>query len=74
MTRADYAIARHLVDGLCTDLIADKDDFWSLFPNLKRTPLDEAIRATLDREPVESMPLWQRRWERIVRRSALRAL
>jgi hypothetical protein len=73
VSRADYTIARHLVDGLTADLISEGADFWSLHPELRRTSMDEAIRTALAAERVESLPRWQRRWEKAVHRIALRA-
>lgn len=66
VTRADYEIARQLVDGLTSDLIADPDDFWRANPDLHPTPLDDVIAAALASEP--AMPRWQRSWESGVRR------
>ena len=64
VTRADYGIARQLVDGLTCDLVADPDDFWARCPDLEPTPLSEVIAATLRAEAPGSMPPWQLRWER----------
>lgn len=72
VTRADFTIARQLVDGLSTDLIPDPDDFWRRCPDLHPTPLDEVIRSALAREPANSMPRWQARWERWAQRVARR--
>jgi uncharacterized protein YbjT (DUF2867 family) len=71
VTRADYGIARQLVDGLTCDLVAADPDFWSLCPDLPRTPLDDAIRAALAEEPFARLPAWQRRWERLARALSL---
>ena len=71
VTRADYSIARQLVDGLTGDLIAGPDDFWSRCPDLTPTPLNIAMRAALDDE--EALPRAQRVWERVVRVVSLRA-
>jgi hypothetical protein len=73
VTRADFTIARQLVDGLTADLVATGDDFWSAHPHLQRTPLDGAIRRALENESETSMPPWQRRWESIVSQIAIRA-
>lgn len=73
VTRADHAIARQLVDGLTSDLVASGEDFWARCPDLERTPLDRAIARALADEPRASLPRWQRRWEtcaRLLSRSA----
>lgn len=70
VTRADYDVARQLVDGLCSDLPAGPGDLWSRCPDLPRTPLDVAIRGALDAEP--PLPPWPRRWERAARRLSRR--
>ena len=73
VTRADYAVARKLVEGLTTDLIADGTNFWDLYPEVERTGLDQAIGAALLSEPPESLPPWQRRLEYIIQRISMRA-
>lgn len=69
VTRADYTIARQLVDGLTCDLVATGDSFWTQHPDLPRTPLDQAIAATLQGEA--PLPRWQQGWEQLVRRLSL---
>lgn len=73
VTRADFEIARQLVDGLTTDLLASPNTLWARCPELQRTPLDDAIRLALTGEPLDAMPSWQRRWERLARMVARRA-
>lgn len=68
VTRADYGIARQLVDGLLNDFIATTPTFWDQFPELSPTPLDAAIAEAL--QHTTHMPAWQRRWESLVRRVA----
>ena len=71
VTRADYGIACQLVDGLTQDLVAEGDGFWAHAPDIERTPLDDAIRETLEHEP--GLSLTDRVWERVARTVALRA-
>jgi len=47
VTGADYAIASQLVEGLKSDLVADGNGFWALFPGHTRLPLDAAIASAL---------------------------
>lgn len=70
VTRADHEVARQLVDGLTSDLVAPNDGIWRACPDLARTPLDEAMRQALADEP--PLPLFGRVWERTARRVALR--
>lgn len=64
-TRADYGIARQLVDGLLHDLVAPDGGIWDRCPELPRTPLDVAIQAALEAEPL--LPRRQRALERLAR-------
>ena len=68
VTRADFDIAKELVDGLKHDLVSPDDGFWRFVPNYRRTPFDEAVRLTLDAEG--EVGGWQGRWERVVRKLA----
>jgi len=56
VTRADEQIARQLVEGLCSDLVAPDDGFWKLVPSHPRVPFDEAARRALFAE-AQSLPL-----------------
>lgn len=47
VTRADPHIARQLVAGLCSDLVAPDEGFWKLLPEHRRVPFDEAARRAL---------------------------
>jgi uncharacterized protein YbjT (DUF2867 family) len=67
VTRADYTVARQLVDGLTCDLVATGVSFWDRCPELPRTSLDEAIRAALAAEPEGAMSAAGRSLERLVR-------
>ena len=69
VTRADYGIARQLVDGLTGDLIAGPDDFWSRCADISPTPLHRVMQDALDDEP--PLPGSQRVWERVVRSLSL---
>lgn len=73
VTRADYTVARQLVNGLTCDLVATGVSFWDRCPDLPRTPLDDAIRAALHGEPEESMSSAGRSLEQLVRWVSLRA-
>lgn len=50
VTRADYRIARYLVDGLTTDLIATGPSLWDAIER-EPLPLDEIITSALAAEP-----------------------
>ena len=73
ITRADYTIARQLVDGLTCDLLGGEDSVWNCIPTLQITPLDQVIADALQAESPTNMPAFQRYWEAVVRRLALRA-
>jgi uncharacterized protein YbjT (DUF2867 family) len=47
VTGADYQVARELVDGLSSDLLATQREFWELIPRHQRTSFDEAARRAL---------------------------
>lgn len=70
ITRADFAVARQLVDGLQDDLLACSPTFWETV-NEDPMSLDEAIRRALEAEPPSALPRWQRRWEHVVARWSL---
>lgn len=71
ITRADYEVARQLVDGLTGDLVATGETFWTRYPEVPRTPLDDAIERALDAEP--PMRGWGSGWERLMRKVSLRS-
>ena len=73
VTRADYTIARQLVDGLTSDLIAGVESIWTQVPDLEPTSLDDVIARTLADEPIADMPTVERYWESVVQSVALRA-
>ena len=50
VTRADARIARQLVEGLRSDLIAADEGFWRLFPEHERVSFNEALRRALPEE------------------------
>jgi uncharacterized protein YbjT (DUF2867 family) len=50
VTRADRKVARQLVEGLRTDLVAEDEGFWKLLPDHARVPFDEAARLALRTE------------------------
>ncbi|MEO0603391.1 MAG: NAD(P)H-binding protein [Myxococcota bacterium] len=70
VSRADFTVARQLVDGLQDDLLASRPTWWEV-SGTTPTPLDEAIRRALTAEPPSSLPRWQRAWERVVSRVSL---
>lgn len=70
VSRADFTVARQLVDGLQDDLLACEPTWWQLTGD-EPTPLDECIRRALRAEPPSSLPPWQRSWERLVARFSL---
>jgi len=73
VTRADYTVARQLVDGLTCDLVGTGSSFWDRCPDLPRTSLDEAIRSALAAEPEEALSAAGRGLERLVRLVSLPA-
>jgi uncharacterized protein YbjT (DUF2867 family)/membrane protease YdiL (CAAX protease family) len=50
VTRADWSVAREIVVGLKTDLIARDDRFWALIDHEARLTFDAAARKTLEDE------------------------
>jgi len=67
VTRADYGVARQLVDGLTCDLVATGPTFWDRCPDLPRTSFDDAVRRALQEEPAGAMSALGRRVERLAR-------
>lgn len=47
VTNADYPVARELVDGLASDLVARGRSFWEVAPPHALLPFDEAVRRAL---------------------------
>lgn len=70
ISRADFTVARQLVDGLQDDLLAREPTWWQI-TDTRPTPLDDAIRQALQAESPSSLPWWQRSWERLVARYSL---
>lgn len=50
ITRSDDHVARELVEGLRTDLVAPDMGFWTRFPDHQRLGFDEAARRSIDAE------------------------
>lgn len=65
-SRADYTVARQLVDGLGGDLIAPDDGYWLRAVGIPRTSFDEAVDRALADEP--PMSGGGAAWERLARR------
>jgi uncharacterized protein YbjT (DUF2867 family) len=49
-TRANRQMARELVEGLTSDLLASDEGIFARMPHYRRTPLDAAIRTALEDE------------------------
>jgi uncharacterized protein YbjT (DUF2867 family) len=64
VTRADLNIARELVEGLQSDLLASGDEFWELVDHAERVGFDEAALRTIAKTPPESM--LARTYERLI--------
>jgi uncharacterized protein YbjT (DUF2867 family) len=56
VTRANGKLARELVQGLTSDLLAADAGIWQHFPQYQRTPLDEAIRHAFEDEHASENP------------------
>lgn len=67
VTRADQHLARQLVEGLSSDLVAPNDGFWKLLPNHVRVAFDEAARRALFAE-AQALPLRTRLAEWLLHR------
>jgi uncharacterized protein YbjT (DUF2867 family) len=50
VTGADYHVARELVDGLSSDLLASGRGFWELLPDHHLVPFDTAARRAMARD------------------------
>jgi uncharacterized protein YbjT (DUF2867 family) len=71
VSRADYTVARRLVDGLTVDLVAPDDGYWSFMPGHQRVGFDEAVDRALTAEArLRGVALV---WETVARRVALSA-
>lgn len=66
ITRADKHVARELVEGLRSDLIAPSPGFWRLFPEHTRLSFEEALQRALPEEERE-LSRRARSLERLVR-------
>jgi uncharacterized protein YbjT (DUF2867 family) len=62
VTRADFTVARQLVDGLTHDLVAEGEGYWARMPGYRRTPFDHAVEKALRAE--EALGGAQGAWER----------
>jgi uncharacterized protein YbjT (DUF2867 family) len=47
VTGADYQVARELVEGLSSDLVASGRDFWTLMPGHRLVSFDDAARRAM---------------------------
>ena len=50
VTRAEWSVAREVVVGLKTDLLAHDDRFWGLIKHTKLLTFDEAARLAIEDE------------------------
>ena len=53
VTRTDPHLARELVEGLLSDIVAPDDGFWAVWPRHRRQSFDEATRLALAGEADE---------------------
>lgn len=67
VTRANQRIARQLVEGLRSDLVAPDDGFWRRFPQHVRVPFDVAARRAL-RGEADTLSLRDRLAEWLIHR------
>jgi len=67
ITRANQRIARQLVEGLRSDLVATDQGFWRLFPRHPRVGFDEAARRAL-RAEADTLALGSRLTEWLIQR------
>ena len=72
VTRADSRVARELVEGLRSDLVAADEGFWRRFPEHRRLSFHEALVRALPDE-ARGLSAGARRFERIVHGIAPRA-
>jgi len=66
VTQADLYMARELIEGLKTDLIARGDELWERIGHLRRSTFEEAARRALEESPPP--PIVARAYETLVRR------
>ena len=69
VTSADFGIARELVEGLTSDLVARDEGFWRFMPDRKPMSFDVAAQLALDDEAA-AMPAPTRAIEWVLRRVA----
>lgn len=67
VTRADKRVARELVEGLRSDLLAADDGFFGLFPEHQRLSFQEALERALPEEE-RGLSLRARLFERLAQR------
>jgi len=72
VTRADRKIARELVQGLTSDLLAPDEGFWKFMPGYRRLTFDEAALRTLAAERTE-LSFSTRIVEALIKRISARA-
>jgi uncharacterized protein YbjT (DUF2867 family) len=72
VTRADVRVARELVEGLTSDLVAHEPSYWGLMPGHTLMPFEEAARRALA-EDTDDLSLSAIGVERMVRRIAPKA-
>lgn len=71
VTRADRRVARELVEGLRSDLVALEPAFWSLMADHELQSFDDAAREAMQ-EDHATLSLTERAYERLVRTLAPR--
>ena len=69
VTRANYKVARELVEGLRSDLVATKPPFWDILSEYSLMPFDEAARRAL-KEDHKELSLKAKALEAVVQRVA----
>jgi uncharacterized protein YbjT (DUF2867 family) len=69
VTRAKPRLARELVEGLRSDIVAHERQLWDEMPGVTRTPFEEAVRIALAAEE-RTMPFFSRWVERGLHRIA----
>jgi len=56
VTRADWSVARELVEGLTHDLLARDDEYWQLIAQLPLLTFEQAARRALEEEDRQQEP------------------
>jgi uncharacterized protein YbjT (DUF2867 family) len=72
VTGADYHVARELVEGLSSDLLASDRVFWDMLPDHSLVTFDDAVRRAMQEagdSPSHPEPILERAVARISRRS-----